>query len=78
MRWTDKRPTEPGWYWMRPKGSVAVPPEIVQVLKHADDDEWMLRAVGVQGYWSRGASMEWSGPIPEPSEPKQEEGGGGG
>ena len=70
--WTEDLPAKPGWYWMRTglDGSLAV--EHVTVT---------LGRLGLRGdplSEFEYLKPKWSGPIPEPSEPKQEEGAGGG
>lgn len=53
MIWTTKKPTQPGWYWVRIPGDIGTAPWIVEILSGelvADSREWS------------------SEPIPEPQE----------
>jgi len=76
--WTEDLPAKPGWYWLRLPNSKD---EVVRVWCASDGCTY----IGWPSYEEPTclddedfADAEWSGPIPEPSEPKQEEGGGGG
>jgi hypothetical protein len=63
LRWTEEKPTEPGWYWYR--GEV-------------DDADPLIVEVDRAGYfqWPDGGFQEvkltkgeWAGPIPLPEKP---------
>ena len=64
LRWTDKVPTEPGWYWHTygsPSG-FAGGPRILEVYKNKIDG----LIFGGMGTVPNGG--QWAGPIPEPVE----------
>ena len=62
MKWTDEKPSEPGWYWYKPAGGRKVP--------------YILEVVSIRsrflGRTPNGLTPvdysfgQWSGPIPEP------------
>jgi hypothetical protein len=63
LGWTDAKPTEPGWYWMRIESgydNCGWLPRIVHVER--DGRSGQLTEVSRSGRW------QWAGPIPEPRE----------
>jgi hypothetical protein len=70
MKWTTKRPTQPGWYWVRTPGGAGT---ILQLYyAHGELYYWFdkpskhpraVTAVSVAD-----ARTQWAGPIPEPEE----------
>ena len=59
LKWTDKLPMEPGWYFRRVfwnDGSVTV--EVFNVSQEGIDAGWFVKDKREQ----------WAGPIPEPDE----------
>jgi len=57
-KWTDEKPTEPGWYWWRYSEDYGVVTRIVSVLQISIDTGYLAL-----GQWS-------STPIPLPEEPR--------
>ena len=82
LAWTDTPPTDPGFYWMRPKNHRRVPMTIAKVSSTQYDKERGLkveRAGAGDSEWlneftQEAWRVEWAGPIPQPEEPT--EGGG--
>ena len=70
LRWTTEPPTEPGWYFSRVNSIVNVvllggSPEGLCVL----DGE---KLCPINGFSHSNRRVEWAGPIPEPTEPKED------
>lgn len=66
LRWTYEDPTEPGWYFIKYKGKVTI-----CYADYPKGSPYMTyRVVGIPGAWNTKHADEWSGPIPEPMEPK--------
>jgi len=61
MKWTRKRPTEPGWYWRRGAHSHAKRPSIVFIRDYCGT----LCITNWEPTWE---NWEWAGPISEPEE----------
>ena len=67
MKWTDKKPTKPGWYWVRYyEGDI----DVAKVYPCMDDESiWCCQFAGDNGVWLLTEMAEsWAGPIPEPDE----------
>lgn len=69
MKWTDKPPTKPGWYWL------CIPPHGIPQIVQVEHSEYFCCLV----VWFAGneceeplrkqpSSAQWAGPIPEPTE----------
>lgn len=75
LRWTREAPKEPGWYWRRLPG-FGINQEVVEVYEDSVNVEDHVGTVRYPlRYRSRHkqpdcdrAVVEWSGPIPPPSE----------
>jgi hypothetical protein len=72
MKWTDKSPTEPGWYWIRVNGIEA---RIVRINEYTEQGEKHLTISAVGENYAIPIERltikfkyEWAGPIPEPDE----------
>lgn len=65
LQWTDKKPTDVGWYWRKDKQSEVEPnpqPYIVEVRQYDG-------SLCVSKYWKITEGYEWAGPIPTPIYP---------
>ena len=77
MRWTDKRPTEGGFYYwqngeLRRHSELAV--RVVQVSKYKNRDGFHCETLGTAGSWGPTFNCDlgqepagrWAGPLPQP------------
>lgn len=67
MTWSDKKPTQEGWYWMK---SDQLGPSIVQLFVY---DGKLTCFIGrklqvVREMRALDTGLCWAGPIPEPQE----------
>lgn len=69
-KWTNQKPTEPGWYWTRLEGSH----EIVRVVRSELPTNGLCALLVPIEPWSEGETIdleemevEWLGPIEIPS-----------
>ena len=62
MKWTNKKPTEPGWWWYRFADAKAV---TVWVWKGRRN---LVVDLGDRSYSLKELSGQWAGPIPMPEE----------
>ena len=71
MEWSNKEPTEPGWYWWRQ--IPGEPGEIMFVRLHEAGALWLCTSTNwidaVSVLTKRGS--QWSGPLQEPSDPQE-------
>ena len=64
MNWTDKKPTQPGWYWYRAAGEWEA---IIVNVNYEFLDGFEVLCVGTsERYWSDTMRGQWAGPIMEP------------
>lgn len=75
MKWTDVRPSKPGWYFMRRMDIKGEPYGIAQVRAFPFGDGEVYIEVYVGDHWqslnafARDVQCQWSdAPIPEPEE----------
>lgn len=69
MKWSDKPPTKPGWYWLR------IPPHGIPQIVQVEHDEycnymviWLAGSECDEPLHKQPSSAQWAGPIPEPEE----------
>jgi hypothetical protein len=70
MEWTNKPPTEPGWYWYKDPSEV---PSIAYVYNMNHGDMLIQNCGGEDrgkmiSFYPNRTRGQWSGPIPEPEE----------
>ena len=67
LQWTDKSPTESGFYWMKPYGHLD--PEIVEVIIQPGKPYALFYECGSDSpNYNSNTSHLWAGPIPKPEE----------
>ncbi len=67
LEWTREPPSEPGWYWQRVRDRGRLSQQVVCAYFHGGGIRYD------DGGWSRLRDVEvaWSGPIPEPTDPRE-------
>ena len=63
LKWTDRKPTEPGWYWTQ-LDTFGPGSQFTQIV-HVD-----LLRTGELTEINRPGKWRWAGPIREPEEPQ--------
>jgi len=74
MRWTERAPAVPGFYWQRGYGASPGQLRVVEVAESESDGDGSLHVF--VGGWEPGRDVrsrefsrsEWAGPIPRPRE----------
>ncbi len=62
MHWTNRKPTQPGWYWFRAKNQKWLTMTEVDTNSHG----FLLRSTSFG--WLPLPRGQWAGPIAEPEE----------
>lgn len=62
MEWTEKKPTQPGWYWWRAKHGYKA--KLTQVMVNLDEEVFIA---GTDALIIFNFVGEWAGPLEPPT-----------